>query len=126
MKRLLIFLILILSLKAFAEKDCDIRVGKSLGVKVMEFSSGKEVHSKMAMQDVTPDAIFEEIISLQEMGICNEKIFSQKCVLKLLKGKNTSKIVLIRNKQALMIWSVPDKNKAQYFVKSLMRIGFCS
>jgi len=115
-----------MSLDALAEKDCDIRAGKSLGINVIKFTSGNEVHSKMAMQDVSPDAIFEEIISLQEMGICNEKIFSQKCTLKLLKSKKINKIVLIRNKQALMIWSVPDKDKAQNFVRSLMRIGFCS
>ncbi len=125
MKKFIALIFILSSLSAWGESNCDVRIGYSQGIKVMEFSTGNVIHSKMSINDVTPDALFEELISLQEMGICNEKIFSKKCSLKLAKEKSKSKIYFFRNLEKWKEWNLSDKKDAQIFIKSLMRIGFC-
>ena len=125
MKKLGIILMLF-TLSAWGESPCDIRPGETEGIKVLKFHSGSTVHSKMALRDVTPDALFEEMISLQEMGVCREKIYSKKCHLKMIRTKTVSRINFLRNHELWMSWPVQEKKQAQNFVKSLIRIGFCS
>lgn len=125
MKLKLLILTLILSANVFAEETCDIRLGKTAGVQVVEFATTNVVHSKMALRDSTADAILEEMISLQDMGVCEEKILSKKCVLRFEKKPQTL-ITLFRGQDRWLSWNTKSKNEAQKFVINLKRIGFCS
>lgn len=112
-----------------AESLCDIRPGVSigLGVKVVEFASGNQVHSKMSMREATPDALHEEIVNLQDMGVCEEQIRAQKCFFRVDKVKSKIKsITLIRGNQRWSTWTLKDKKNAENFVKNMKRVGFCS
>jgi hypothetical protein len=125
MKYFLLLLSLTCSL-AWAESPCDIRMGNSVGVKVLEFASGNVVHSKMALRETTPKAIEEEMISLQDMGICSEKIQAKKCILRLEKQQKQNILTFYRDNQKWGSWTLASKTKAQDFVKHLKQFGFCS
>lgn len=126
MKKSVVLLSLLLSFSSFAESLCDIRPGTSIGIKVVEFATGNQIHSKMPMRQSEPDALLEEMISLQEMGVCEEKIIAQKCVLKFEKISKVNYITLIRGNSRWSSWKLKDKDKANSFVKNLKRVGFCS
>ncbi len=126
MKCIVVLLLLTLNTLALAEDGCDIRLGTSVGVKVVEFVSGKLVHSKMALNESTPKALEEEIINLQDMGICEEKILSKKCVLKLEKVQAHNQVSFYRDQVKWLSWSLSSKQEAQIFVKKLKQVGFCS
>lgn len=126
MKVLVGFLLITTCLGAFAESPCDVRPGKTSGMKVVEFVSGNTVHSKMSMRETTADALLEEMINLQDMGICEEKITSQKCILKLENIQKKNYISLFRGSSKWNTWNLESKNNAQVFVKNLKRVGFCS
>lgn len=111
---------------AHAEPICDLRVGESIGIQVLEFSSGKTVHSKMALVDSSPKAIVDEMINLQDMGVCAEKIITKKCTLRFEKRKKGSLITMYRGKDRWVSWSLSGKKKAQSFVTHLKKVGFCS
>lgn len=115
-----------MSFGSFAESRCDIRPGTSLGIKVVEFATGNQIHSKMPMRQGEPDALLEEMISLQEMGVCEEKIISQKCILKFEKYSKVNYITLYRGKSKWSSWQLKEKEKANSYVKNLKRVGFCS
>lgn len=126
MKFSLIVMMLMLTLHAQAESKCDVRTGTSMGIKVIEFASGNVIHSKMAVKEVSADALLEEMINLQDMGICEERIISQRCVLKFEKQNKTNMITLVRGTDRWKTWSLSSKLQAQELVKSLKRAGFCS
>ncbi len=126
MKFSFLALFMLLSLKAFAESPCDLRPGTSIGVKVVEFATGNVIHSKMPMRESTADALLEEMINLQDMGVCEEKIIAQKCVLKFEKQQKINFISLYRGANKWNTWNLKSKEHAQNFVKNLKRVGFCS
>lgn len=118
---------LILSLISFAKAEsvCDLRVGETIGLKVVEFASGNTVYSKMNLSESTPNAISEEFVNLQDEGLCASKMISKKCTLKLEKSPSVS-ITLIRGSDRWQSWKVKEKTDAQEFVKGLKKLGFCS
>lgn len=126
MKFSFLALFMLLSLKAFAESPCDLRPGTSIGVKVVVFATGNVIHSKMPMRESTADALLEEMINLQDMGVCEEKIVAQKCVLKFEKQQKINFISLYRGTNKWNTWNLKSKEQAQNFVKNLKRVGFCS
>jgi hypothetical protein len=127
MKKLLVlFSFLILSTSVFAEELCDVRPGVSVGIKVVEFTSGNTVHSKIPMRETTADSLLEEMISLQDMGICKEKIVAQKCTLKFEKISKANYISLYRGSSKWNTWHLKSKNTVQELVKNLKKTGFCS
>ncbi len=119
-------LFILLSLKAHAESPCDLRPGTSIGLQVIEFATGNVIHSKMPLRESTPDALMEEMINLQDMGVCEEKIIAQKCVLKFEKQAKLNFISLYRGLNKWNTWNLKSKQEAQSFVKNLKRVGFCS
>lgn len=125
MKFTLIFLVFLMNSFAFAEVDCDLKLGLSTGVPVVEFTSGNTIHSKMSIKEMTPAALEEEMINLQDEGICTEKIPVKKCVLKFEKQK-AQKLTLYRGQDRWLSWPTQAKREAQNFVKGLQKVGFCS
>ena len=123
--KLMIFLLLMLSGQAFAQ-DCDVRLGTSIGLKVMEFYSGNTIHSKMTLKETTAGALSEELTSLQDEGVCNEKTPAKRCILRFEKRAKTNFISFFRGNERWATWLVKSKRKAQDFVKSMKRVGFCS
>jgi hypothetical protein len=126
MKFALTLILLVTSSLAFAESPCDIRIGHSVGVQVVEFATGNVVHSKMALKEMSQSSLTEEMISLQDMGVCEEKIVAKRCILKLEKKVNTNQLTLFRGQDRWISWQANAKLKAQEFVKSLQKAGFCS
>ena len=126
MKFSLAALFMLFMLNAKAESLCDVRPGTSIGVKVIEFASGNTIHSKMPFKETTPDALLEEMINLQDMGICTEKIVAQKCTLKFEKHAKTNFVSLLRGNVKWSTWNLSAKNRAESFIKNLKRVGFCS
>jgi hypothetical protein len=126
MKNLVIFTFMILSFNALAESPCDIRPGTSSGVKVIEFATGNKIHSKILLRESSADALLEEMVSLQDMGICEEKIYAQKCILKFEKFKKTNYISLYRGKNKWNTWQLKSKDQAFDLVKKMKKVGFCS
>lgn len=126
MKYSVLTFMLLLALKANAEAPCDVRPGNSIGIKVMEFASGNTIHSKIPFRETTADTLLEEMINLQDMGICEEKITPQKCILKYEKVQKANYISLYRGSSKWNTWNLKSKDHAQKFVNSLKRVGFCS
>lgn len=126
MKFYVSILMFLLSFYAQAGSECNLRLGKSVGVKVVEFSTGNVIHSKMSIKDVSADALVEELVGLQDYGICSDTVHSQKCILKFEKAAKTNFISLYRGEDRWLTWGLTSKNKAQDFVKNLKRVGFCS
>lgn len=124
--RCLLLLTLMTGHAAFAESACDVRPGKSVGIDVIEFVSGNTIHSKIPMSELSISALQEEMINLQDMGTCEEKITSQKCTLRFEKKKEEKLISFYRGTSRWSTWSLQGKTQAQDFVKNLKRLGYCS
>ncbi len=125
MKFLVLLLLTLVSGFARAEL-CDVRMGQSIGLRVVEFASGNTIHSKMSLKDTTADSIQEEMLSLQEEGVCDEKILSKRCVLRYEKKSKTTLITLFRGEDRWVSWLLSSKKKAQDFIKNMKRVGFCT
>ena len=125
-KFFLLNLLLLSGLKAYAESPCDIRPGSTMGIKVVEFVSGNTIHSKMPLRESTANALYEEMISLQDMGVCEEEIKSQKCILKFEKSQKANFVTMYRAGGKWNTWGLKSKDQAQSYVKSLKKFGFCS
>lgn len=125
MKLLLLFLLIIGSVQARAEV-CDVRLGQSIGLRVVEFVSGNTIHSKMSLKDTTADSIYSEMTNLQEEGVCEDKIIARRCVLRYEKKSKTTLITLFRGEDRWVSWLLSSKKKAQDFIKNMKRVGFCS
>lgn len=126
MKFTLPAIMLAATLNAFAEAPCDIRPGLSVGIRVVEFTTGHTIHSKIPLREGTAEALMEEMINLQDMGVCEEKITSQKCILKFEKVKDENFVTMYRGQAKWNSWVLSSKEQAQSYVKSLKRAGFCS
>ncbi|MCM2350445.1 MAG: hypothetical protein NDI69_10525 [Bacteriovoracaceae bacterium] len=127
MKKLsFLILSMLLNLQAFAESSCDIRPGFSVGIRVVEFASGNAIHSKIPMVETTAEALLEEMVNLQDMGICEEKIIARKCTLKFEKKSTRNYITMYRGQTKWNSWNLSAKNQVHDFVKRLKRAGFCS
>lgn len=122
--KLIIFLLFILSGQVWAQ-NCDVRVGTTMGLKVMEFYSGNTIHSKMTIRETTAEALIEELSSLQDEGMCSERIPAGKCVLRFEKRNKTNLISFFRNNERWATWMVKSKSRAQAFVKNMKRVGLC-
>ena len=122
----LCLLTLLLSLQAFAEAPCDIRIGKSLGIKVVEFGPGHVTFSKIPFKESSAKALQEEMINLQDMGLCEERIFAKRCTLKYEKLSALNIITMYRGTEKWNSWKLKSKEEAQNYVKSLKLTGFCS
>jgi len=94
--KLILLLVLLVSQGAFAEAPCDIRLGHSVGVRVVEFSSGHVVHSKMPLREMSVSSLREEMTNLQDMGLCEMKIERKRCILKFEKRAVENQLTLIR------------------------------
>lgn len=123
--KLFLFLFIIAAQSAFAEAPCDIALGSTVGVRVVEFASGNVVHSKMALKEMSVSSLKEEMSSLQDMGVCEQKIQKKRCVLKFEKKAQTQ-LTLIRGTDRWLSWSLNGKGSAQKFVKILQQAGYCS
>ncbi|WP_408097282.1 hypothetical protein ACJVC5_19820 [Peredibacter sp. HCB2-198] len=126
MKFSLFAVMMIISMHTFAESKCDVRPGTSVGIRVIEFVSKNVIHSKIPLKEATASALEEEMLNLQDMGVCEERIYAQRCVLKFEKQKNQNFITMIRGTDRWKTWNLSGKNEAQEFVKSLKKVGFCS
>ena len=124
MKIILLFILLI-SQAALAQSDCDIRPGQTMGVRIVEFATGNVVHSKMQLKEMSVSTLNEEMMNLQDMGICEEKIQKKKCILKFEKKSMANQLTLIRGIDRWLTWSLDGKKSAQKFVKILQLAGFC-
>jgi hypothetical protein len=127
MLKLTLFLLpILLSWQAFAEAPCDIRIGRSLGIKVVEFGPGHVTFSKIPFKESSAKALQEEMISLQDMGLCKEKIFARNCTLKYEKLSSVNVITMYRGSEKWNSWKLKSKGEAQNYLKGLKLIGFCS
>ncbi len=126
MKSLIIILFALVTTHAFAQTKCDLKISASVGVKVVEFISGNVVHSKMAIKDSSADALAEELINLQDLGVCEQEFIAQKCVLRFEKAKKINFISMYRGTERWLTWNLSSKLKAQQYVAGLKRFGFCS
>ncbi len=126
MKSLVLSFLILASPVARAEAPCDLRPGTSVGVRVIEFTTGHVIHSKIPLSQSTAEALREEMINLQDMGICSEQIYAHRCVLKYEKVKKQNFINLFRNNEKWNSWGISSKSEAQNFVRDLKRAGFCS
>lgn len=122
--KLILMLVLILSQSAFAEAPCDVRLGTSVGVRVVEFASENVIHSKIALREMSVANLREEMTNLQDMGVCEEKVQRKRCILKLEK-KSQNQLTMIRGEDRWLSWSLSGKASAQKFVKILQQAGFC-
>lgn len=125
-KLLILMLVLPFTMNAMAEELCDIRTGTTVGVRVVEFASGHKIHSKMSLSESTPGALYEEMVNLQDMGVCEEKIIKRKCILKFEKTQKSHQITLFRGEDKWKSWDLAAKEEAQNYVKGLKRAGFCA
>lgn len=125
MKFLVLFILLLSSLGAQADV-CDVRLGHSIGLRVVEFATGNTVHSKMSLKDTTADSMQQEMLNLQEEGICDEQIVAKKCVLRYEKKSKTTLITLFRGHDRWVSWLLSSKKKAQAFIRNMKRVGFCN
>lgn len=125
MKLKIVLLFTILSQSAFAEAPCDIKLGTSVGVRVVEFATGNVVHSKMALKEMSVSSLREEMTSLQDMGVCAEKIQRKRCILKFEKRKKGNQLTLFRGSDRWLSWSLKGKTSAQKFAKILQQAGYC-
>jgi hypothetical protein len=125
MKRFFILFVLLTS-AALAEPICDVRLGDSTGVKVIEFASGNVIHSKIALKEMSSDTLTEEMTNLQDMGVCAEQTIAKKCILKFEKRPNSNVLTLYRGQEKWITWMISAKKNAQDFVVHLKRAGFCS
>lgn len=120
-----LMLLLIISQSAFAEAPCDIRLGHSVGVRIVEFASGNVVHSKMPLREMSVASLKEEMINLQDMGLCELKLQRKRCILKFEKRTKENQLTLFRGADRWLSWSLTGKTSAQKFVKILQQSGYC-
>jgi len=123
--KLKLMLLLLISWNAFAEAPCDIRLGHSVGVRVVEFASDNVVHSKMSLREMSVSSLREEMVNLQDMGLCEMKVQRKRCILKFEKRTKENQLTLLRGSDRWLSWSLAGKTSAQKFVKILQQAGYC-
>lgn len=125
MKLFALFILLFTATLAQAEV-CDVRLGQSIGLRVVEFVSGNTIHSKMSLKDTTADSLHSELMNLQEEGVCDETILAKRCILRYEKKSKTTLITLFRGQDRWVSWLLSSKKKAQDFIRNMKRVGFCN
>ena len=123
--KFLLVIILLIAQSAFAEAPCDIRLGHSVGVRVIEFATENVVHSKMSLREMSVSSLREEMTNLQDMGLCDKKIQRKRCILKFEKRTKENQLTLMRGSDRWLSWSLAGKTSAQKFVKILQQAGYC-
>lgn len=123
--KLFTLIFLILAQSAFAEAPCDIRLGSSTGVRVIEYASGNVVHSKIALKEMSVSALKEEMTNLQDMGVCEMKVERKRCILKFEKRTTGNQLTLFRGNDRWLSWSLAGKTSSQKFVRILQQAGYC-
>jgi hypothetical protein len=123
--KFLLVIILLIAQSAFAEAPCDIRLGHSVGVRVIEFATENVVHSKMSLREMSVSSLREEMTNLQDMGLCNLEIQRKRCILKFEKRTKENQLTLMRGSDRWLSWSLAGKTSAQKFVKILQQAGYC-
>lgn len=123
MKWIVIFVMM--TQMAFAEAPCDIKLGQSVGVRVVEFATGNVVHSKMPLKEMSVSSLREEMTNLQDMGVCEQKVSRQRCILKFERRPKGNQLTLFRGVDRWLSWSLAGKTSAQKFVKILQQAGYC-
>jgi hypothetical protein len=124
MKILALFL-LILSRASFAEAPCDLRLGSTLGVRAIEFASENVIHSKLPLKEMSVASLREEMVSLQDIGVCELKIQRKRCILKFEKSAKGNQLTMFRGTDRWLSWNLAGKQSAQKFVRILQQAGFC-
>jgi hypothetical protein len=123
--KFLLVIILLIAQSAFAEAPCDIRLGHSVGVRVIEFATENVVHSKMSLREMSVSSLREEMTNLQDMGLCDLDIQRKRCILKFEKRTKENQLTLMRGSDRWLSWSLAGKTSAQKFVKILQQAGYC-
>ena len=123
--KFLLVIILLIAQSAFAETPCDIRLGHSVGVRVIEFATENVVHSKMSLREMSVASLREEMTNLQDMGLCDLDIQRKRCILKFEKRTKENQLTLMRGSDRWLSWSLAGKTSAQKFVKILQQAGYC-
>lgn len=123
--KFILLLTLLISQSVFAEAACDIRLGHSAGVRVVEYATDNVVHSKIALREMSVSSLREEMTSLQDMGLCDIRIQRKRCVLKFEKRAKENQLTLLRGSDRWLSWSLAGKTSAQKFVKILQQAGYC-
>jgi hypothetical protein len=123
--KLFFILMMLFSQLALAESSCDIKLGSSVGVRVIEFSTGNTIHSKMALKEMSVYSLREEMTNLQDMGICDQNIQRKRCILKFEKSPVGNKITMFRSTDRWLSWGLAGKDSAKKFVKILQQAGYC-
>ena len=113
----LLAIILLIAQSAFAEAPCDIRLGHSVGVRVIEFATENVVHSKMSLREMSVSSLSEEMTNLQDMGLCSLEIQRKRCILKFEKRTKENQLTLMRGSDRWLSWSLAGKTSAQKFVE---------
>ncbi len=124
MKRYLM-IFLILTQIAHAESPCDIKLGQSQGVRVVEFSTDNVIHSKIPLREVSVMSLKEEMTSLQDMGICEAQVSKKRCVLRFERKEKGPEIAMFRGEDRWLNWGLNGKTSAQKLVRILKQAGFC-
>jgi len=114
------------SFSTWATPLCDLAPNMSNGVKVIEFKVGDSTQSRIPLNQFSISSLSEELTSLQEMGVCGEKVIKDKCVLRFEKLPAKSVISMIRGNKKWLSWNLQNKQAAQEFVITLKKTGFCS
>jgi hypothetical protein len=123
--KFLFIMFMLLSQAVFAEAPCDIRLGTTVGVRAIEFTSGNVIHSKMPLREMSVAGLREEMVNLQDMGICEPKLQRKRCILKFEKSTKGNQLTMFRGSERWLSWSLAGKNSAQKFVRILQQAGFC-
>jgi hypothetical protein len=123
--KFLFVLIMLISQAAFAEAPCDIKLGQTVGVRAIEYATGNVVHSKMPLREMSVASLREEMVNLQDMGICEPKIQRKRCILKFEKTNKGNQLTLFRGVDRWLSWSLAGKASAQKFTRILQQAGFC-
>lgn len=124
MKRFVVLFVLLIS-TAYGEAPCDVRLGQSVGVRVVEFATDNVVHSKIPLREMSVSSLREEMINLQDMGICEEKISRKRCILKFERRTKGNQLTLFRGSDRWLSWGLAGKTSAQKFVRILQHAGYC-
>lgn len=123
--KLIYFILLIFAQGVFAEAPCDVRLGQSVGIRVVEFATDHVVHSKIPIREMSVASLNEEMTNLQDMGICEERVQRKRCVLRFEKKNALNQLTLFRADQRWLSWNLNGKTSAQKFVRILQQAGYC-
>lgn len=124
MFKLFLLFFFLISSQSYALSLCDVEVAEVEQVKVLKFKTRKpkvSELSKFLLKEASPLAIQEEMINLQDMGLCYEKFIPRSCSLKV---KN-KKVTLLRDGIEWTSWSRKRSADAKVYFNDLKKLGIC-